>query len=721
MIERSNDGYYFRQTRFLSRFAFSSGGRAAEPVSCANVEPHATTAYFLLPTPAGREAAPPGDDDPTGGEIVAKGIEIQIDSFVGGGLHQDVFLTNHGLGPADLALDFDFAADFADLQEVGSGERRERASVSRAFASLSPSEGALTLAYEHPELRHATCVTIAADCEVANQANALRVFMHLEPQLVQRISIDVAPVFLGERFSPWFGADGEPTSHFPGLSRRPKWLADASELEASNPRVQAAWTRAATDIYSLQRLEGGGDEIFTLIAGIPKYSGLFGRDSLVAGIQSLQLNRSTLNGALSAVGAWTAAAVDDRYDAEPGKVLHQRQLGPLALLGETPFEHYYGDYSAPAYYLIGAATHFAVSADEGAFEAIRGRVETTLAWMDRYGDIDGDGFYEYQTRARNGLKNQGWKDSGQAILYPDGSYVRDPIAVAEVQGLFYAAKQAVACVFAWLGERERAAKLFSEAAMLKRRFNERFWMPDLGFIALALDSEKNQVRTIASNAGVCLASGIIDDDKTDAVADRLMRPDIFTGWGLRTLSSEHPAFNPFSYHLGSVWPVSNAHGCVGFKRYGFNDELHKLAKAAFDATELFDFDRLPEVFGGHDRGRRWPHPGLYPGACSPQAWSASAIIQICHMLTGVMTFAPLKTLVIDPALPDWLPEVILRNLRIGNDRVSIVLRRNANGETDYEIAERAEGWRIVSLEPGRPGRDRFALALEQAQAQSAEP
>ena len=309
--------------------------------------------------------------------------------------------------------------------------------------------------------------------------------------------------------------------------------------------------------------------------------------------------------------------------------------------------------------------------------------------MDRYGDIDGDGLYEYRTRAKDGLKNQGWKDSGQAILYPDGSYVRDPIAVAEVQGLFYAAKQTTACLFAEFGESERAAELFNEAARLKQRFNERFWMTDLGFIALALDPEKKQVRTIASNAGVCLASGIVDDEKTlrgrrspDAArhVQRLGSPNP---------SSEHPAFNPLSYHLGSVWPVSNAHACVGFKRYGFNDAFHRLAEAAFDATSLFDFDRLPEVFGGHDRAPRWSHPGLYPDACSPQAWSASAIVQICHMMTGVMTLAPLKTLVIDPALPDWLPQVVLRNLWIGDERASIILRRTANGATDYEIAERA--------------------------------
>ena len=718
LIEASRDGYYFHQTRFLSGFAISCAGRAVKPVSCASVEPHVTVAYYLTPTPAGRAAAPPGEDDPSGGEIVAKGLEIQINTFVGGGLHQDVFVTNHGLARTDLALDLDFAADFADRQEVMTGGRRRTGEVERRFVFTSPGRGVLTLTYAHPRLPHATRIAVAVALAgvVADQEGGVRVSLGLDPQASATFWVDVAPVFLGKPSAPWFGPNGRPTESFTSVLGRRKWLSDVCELEASNPRVQAAWARAATDLYSLQRLEGDGDEIFTPIAGVPKYVGLFGRDSLVAGIQSVMLNRSTLNGALRAVGSWTATAVDDRYDAEPGKVLHQRQLGPLALLGETAFQHYYGDYSAPAYFLIGAALHFAESGDRKAFEDIRSQVEATLAWMDRYGDIDGDGFYEYRTRSEKGIKNQGWKDSGQAILYPDGAYVRDPIAVAEVQGLFYEAKQSAALAFAALGESARAAKLRDEAAALKQRFNARFWMPDLGFVALALDAEKNPVKTIASNAGLCLASGIIDDDKSAAVVNRLMRPDMFSGWGVRTLSSEHPAFNPLSYHLGSVWPVSNAHACVAFKRYGFHAELHRLAKSVFDTTALFDLDRLPEVFGGHERGRRWPHPGLYPDACSPQAWSASAVLQICYVMTGVMTLAPLKTLVIDPALPEWLPRVVLHNLRIGGERASIAFHRLAKGDTDHEIIEGAEGWRIVRPEPGAPGRDRLALALAQAGA-----
>ena len=717
LIESSTDGYYFHRTRFLSRFALSSaGGRKVKPVSCANVEPHATTSYYLLPTPAGRMAAPPGDDDPSGGEIVAKGVEIQINAFVGGGFHQDVLVTNHGLVEANVELHLDLAADFADRQEVGSGGRRQNAPVSRRFLSSTRGQGELTLTYEHPRLRHATRITVAgATGDVADRPNGLSVSLHLEPQRGRALSVDVAPVFLEQPIAPWFTVDGEPTATFPDLPRRRKWLADACAFEASNARVEAAWARAATDLYALQSLQGDRDEIFTPIAGVPKYSGLFGRDSLVTGIQSVMLNRSTLNGALRAVGAWTAKAIDDRYDAEPGKVLHQRQLGPLALLGETPFQHYYGDYSAPAYYLIGAARHFAESGDRRAFEDIRDHVEATLAWMDRYGDIDGDGFYEYRTRAKKGIKNQGWKDSEPGD--PLSRWLLRPRPDRGRRGAGPVLRGQASCRLRFRGARRDAGGRRPSSRKRRRSSGgstRASGCPISGFIALALDPRKEpgqddrfqrrplpRVRRRRRRQGA-------------AVVERLMRPDMFSGWGLRTLSSEHPAFNPLSYHLGSVWPVSNAHACVGLKRYGFNGELHRLAKAAFEATALFDFDRLPEVFGGHQRGRRQPHPGLYPDACSPQAWSASAVIQICHMMTGIMTLAPLKTLVIDPALPEWLPEVVLRNLWIGDDRVSIILRRDANGETNHDIIEGAEGWRILRPEPGRPGRDRFALALAQA-------
>jgi glycogen debranching enzyme len=448
------------------------------------------------------------------------------------------------------------------------------------------------------------------------------------------------------------------------------------------------------------------------MAGVPKYTGLFGRDALVAGIQSAMLNASTLRGALSTLARQAATKVDDRFDAQPGKILHQRRLSPLALLGKNPLAHYYGDYSAPGLFVIGAALHFAHSGDRAAFESVRDQVLAALEWIDRDGDRDGDGFYEYETRADGGIKNQGWKDSRQAILYPDGSFTPDPIAVAEVQGICYAAKQSAACLFAAIGESERAAKLFADAAALKQRFNQRFWMEDQRFFALALGPDKKPVKTIASNVGACLAYGIIDEDKAQAVVDRLLAPDMFSGWGVRTLSSDHSAYNPLAYHLGSVWPVSNANICFGLKRYGFDDALHKVARAMFDAAGLFEYDRLPEVFGGHPRDGRRLHPGVYPESCSPQAWSASAVIQICHAIAGLTFAAPRNMLIIDPALPDWLPKMTLGKIAVGDKHARIVLELDQNGAVAHRVEAADPGLRILRLDRDlEPGQDRIARAL----------
>jgi glycogen debranching enzyme len=346
-------------------------------------------------------------------------------------------------------------------------------------------------------------------------------------------------------------------------------------------------------------------------------------------------------------------------------------------------------------FLLGVALDLAVTGDLTFFHSMRGDVQRVLDWMDNDADRDGDGFYEYETRAgKGGLKNQGWKDSGDAILHADGSMVENPIAVCEVQALYYAAKLAIAHAFAHDGDHAVAAKLLEQAARLKRQFNERFWMSEDRYFALALGPEKRQVRSIASNPGSCLAYGIIDDDKAGSVIERLMAPDMFSGWGIRTLSAAHPAYNPFSYHLGSVWPFANANTAFGLKRYGAIDACHRVAEAMFEATQLFAHDRLPEVFGGNPRDDVHPHPGLYPGGCAPQAWSASAIISFVSTLLGIVPLAPLNTLIIAPTLPAWLPDIALENIRVGDARISLRFHRESTGHTQCEVTARTGNVRL---------------------------
>jgi glycogen debranching enzyme len=423
---------------------------------------------------------------------------------------------------------------------------------------------------------------------------------------------------------------------------------------------------------------------------------------------------AVLRGSLRQIAQWNASEYDERFDKEPGRVIHQRELGPLSLLEKNPLLHYYGDYSAPGLFLIDMAWNLALTGDTESFLSMRDKMLATLEWMDRDGDGDGDGLYEYETKAGSwGEKNQGWKDSREAILYEDGRLVEDPIALVEIQGCYYAAKQLIGLAFAALGEERRAADLLAAAERLKRRFNEKFWMPEARYFALALDPAKNLVRTVAADAGQCLAYGIIDEDKAEAVATRLMMPDLFSGWGIRTLSARHPAFNPFAYHLGSVWPAANAIIGLGLKRYGFNEELHRLAKAMFDAAELFDFDRLPEVFGGNPRDRRHPHPGIYPDANSPQAWSAGAVVLLIHSMLGLIPVAPRQTLIIDPDLPEWLPELTLSNIRVGNALVTLRFRRDTAGYTQHEVVEQQGELHIHRPLTWDSGVDRFARSLKE--------
>jgi len=712
-IGSGTQGFYLHKTRFLSRLALKVGGKDPVFVSANPVEPHSLISYHLAPSPAGRAAGPtPGDKDSSGGEIAEKGIEIQVNRYVGGGLHQDVHVTNHGMAPTKVTLAWEVAADFADQSEAQSGKRQQNAPVAQAWTP-QPGGGEVTFRYLHPDLAHATIVRFSGSDAFLEGLGVVGCTIDLAPQETRTLGIDIVPIFLGEIVPPFHGLDGAIASDAPAWQVRDAWNAGCARLSVGNPVVQAAWDRAEADLGSLHLLEGEGEERFTPAAGVPNYIALFGRDALMASWQSALLNPATLRGSLGLIGKWNATETDDKFDAQPGKVLHQRQRSPLALLGLKPFLHYYGDYTAAGLFLLGLATDLAHSGDTAFFRSMGDKALGTLEWMDRDGDADGDGFYEYQTRAgAQGTKNQGWKDSGQAILHADGRMVADPIAVCEVQGLYFAAKQAMGLAFMAVGEHGRGAELLAQADALKRRFNDVFWMQEERFLALALDPDKCKVRSIASNPGACLAYGIVDDDKAGVVAERLMAPDMFSGWGIRTLSSLHPAYNPLAYHLGTVWPFANAVTAYGLARYGLVEALHRVAKAQFDATEVFHLDRLPEVFGGHPRDARHPHPGVYPGACAPQAWSASAIVFLVHAMLGLTPLAPLGMLIVDPALPAWLPEATLEGIRVGDATVSLRFRRDAEGATSHEVL--AGGGRVRVHRPERTAEqpsDRVAAAI----------
>jgi glycogen debranching enzyme len=357
----------------------------------------------------------------------------------------------------------------------------------------------------------------------------------------------------------------------------------------------------------------------------------------------------------------------------------------LATLGENPRRRYYGSITTSGFYPVIVAELWHWTGDRERVRPFLRPALDALAWLDRDSDRDRDGFYDYKTRSPQGVVHQGWKDSGDAIVDEEGRPVEPPIATCEEQAFAYAGKLHLSEVLWWMGERDEARRLFREAGELKARFNEVFWLEDLGFFAMGLDARGRPIRSIGSNPGHCIAAGIVDSSLVERTAARLLAPDLFSGWGIRTLSADHPAFNPYSYHRGSVWPVENASFALGFLRYGLHRELEILSRAQFEAARLFAACRLPEAMSGHDRTTH-PFPALYPQTNSPQAWSASAVFCLLQSLLGLYPYAPLHLLLVDPHLPEWLPEITLRGLRVGEAVVSLRFRRQAGGST-YEVLD----------------------------------
>jgi glycogen debranching enzyme len=420
-------------------------------------------------------------------------------------------------------------------------------------------------------------------------------------------------------------------------------------------------------------------------AGLPIYTALFGRDTLTAAWQAGLTGPDLMRGTLAELARWQGAERDDWRDEQPGRMLHEAHTGPLAMLNFNPRRRYYGSVTTSGFYPLVVAELWRWTGDRELIRPLIGPALAALRWLDEEADLDGDGFYEYQTRSTQGVTNQAWKDSGDAIVDEDGAQVAPPIATCEEQGFAYVAKLHLAEALWWLGDRADAHRLFREARALKRRFNAAFWMEDEGFFALGLDARKRPIRSIASNAGHCLATGIADRALARRAADRLMADDLFSGWGIRTLSARHPAYNPYSYHRGSVWPVEQATFALGFMRYGLHDHLERLCRAQFEAAARFDLLRLPELFGGHQRDADHPFPAHYPQANAPQAWSASAVFCLVQSLLGLYPYAPLKLLAVDPHLPAWLPSITLHGLRVGDGAVTVRFWRRRDGASDYRV------------------------------------
>jgi len=462
------------------------------------------------------------------------------------------------------------------------------------------------------------------------------------------------------------------------------WLKTVVKIQTSNEEFYRLFRQALEDMAALRLPIVGTDHlVFLPAAGLPWFVAPFGRDSLIVSLQNTLIYPEFARGALEILGARQATEQDDYRDAEPGKILHEMRYGELAHFKLIPHTPYYGTADATPLYLITLHAAWRATGDRKLLERHLETAEGCLSWIDNYGDRDGDGFQEYQTRSPVGYENMGWKDSGDCVVYPDGSLVKGPKALCELQGYVYNAWIRMAEVFDALGKSDRAQTLRAKAAVLFDHFNEAFWDEELGFYAYALDGEKKKVLSVASNAGHCLWSAIVPPERAKKVVGRLMAPDMWTGWGIRTLSADHPAFNPYNYQTGSVWPHDNAIIAMGFKLYGFGVEAARIAHGISHAASHFLVNQLPELYTAFERDET-TFPVQYIGANVPQAWAAGSAFMLTQAMLGFLPDAPRNKLYVDPSLPAWLPDLTMQDLCLGKHQLDIRFWRDGE-RTAFEV------------------------------------
>jgi glycogen debranching enzyme len=462
------------------------------------------------------------------------------------------------------------------------------------------------------------------------------------------------------------------------------WVQTVLKIQTSNEEFYRLYRQALEDMAALRLPSEGTDHmVFLPAAGLPWFVAPFGRDSLIVSLQNILVYPEFATGALQVLGSMQAKEDDPYRDAEPGKILHELRYGELAHFKLIPHTPYYGAADVTPLYLITLHAAWRAIGDRALLERHLDTAEGCLSWIDKYGDLDGDGFQEYRTRSSAGYENMGWKDSGDAVVNLDGSLVKGPKALCELQGYVYNAWLRMAEVFDALGKPERGAELRAKAAALFDRFNEAFWDEESGFYAYALDGEKKKVLTVASNAGHCLWSGIVPPGRAKKVVKRLMAPDMWSGRGIRTLSALHPSFNPYNYQTGSVWPHDNGIIAWGFKAYGFEVEAAQIARDISEAGSYFYLNQLPELYSVLS-GDVEPLPVQYLGANVPQAWAAGSVFMLMQAMLGFFPDAPRNKLYLDPSLPAWLPDLTVRDLRIGKHMLEIRFSRN-DDRTEFEV------------------------------------
>jgi glycogen debranching enzyme len=694
---QTDEGVFAVDTRFISYYRLFINRMPWALINSSQLNFYASRTYLTNP----KFSTEDGDVEPNT-------IGLTLERTVEDGIHEDFYIVNYTGKKVRFALEIALRSDFADLFEVKSKHFVPRG---RMRTTWDMREHRLRTTYDHNDFHRAVIYWIIDSDVPVGYANG-RIFceLELEPgqewQMCGEIMLEqgrrvMAPVY-GHRTPEQIE---EPLSKLDHLQQH--WLELAPQLLTPNEHVYRAYHQAVEDMGALRiyDLDISAAE-WVPAAGVPWFVTLFGRDSLIVSLQNMSVSTGFARGALKWLAEYQATARDDYRDAQPGKILHEMRFGELAHFHSIPHTPYYGTADATSLYLIVLSEAYRWTGDITLLKQYREVAERCLQWIDQYGDLDGDGFQEYQTFSPLGYENVNWKDSGNSVVYADGSLVKQPKGTCELQGYVYDAKIRMAEVFAALGDDARAQALLQQAETLKRKFHEVYWMEHEGCFAYGQDRNKVLITCIASNAGHCLWSGIAEQGEAERTARRLLQDDMWSGWGIRTISSKNPAYNPYSYHLGSVWPHDNGIIAAGFKRYGLIDEANQVIRGMFDAARRFEAYRLPEIFAGLKRkGKTTDFPALYPpGANIPQGWASGSIFQMVQTILGLRADAPHNRLYVNPTLPTWLPEVVLRNLRVASCTFTLHFWREGD-ESHWEVVDR-------TVDPGAARQDTILVMDE---------
>jgi glycogen debranching enzyme len=616
-------GLFHRDTRFLSRWLLTVDGKSLDALSTDDTKSFSAR-FFLVPG--------------TGSEYTDATMSVIRHRVVGDGFYEELTVLNHGTKPINAEIVIAVGADFADLFQVKDATIEQKG---KAFQRID--DGMLVLGYERGGYIRETWIRPHGD-DAELTTDGITFKPEIAPQGSWTTWVEVVAA-----------VDGTPTGHErtryqPGDEPRPRGASRTqlgmhptlAELLAAAPKLETDWeplkltyARSLVDLAALRFYPREGSEVAVPAAGLPWFQTLFGRDSLITSYQSLHVVPELAANALDVLASLQGTRRDDFRDEEPGKILHELRFGELTAFEERPHSPYYGSADGTMLFLILLDEYERFTGDDERVRRLEPNARAALAWIDEYGDRDGDGYVEYERRnTKTGLENQCWKDSWNSILFADGRLAKLPRATCELQGYAYDARRRCARLAREVWDDDAlATKLEDQAEKLKQSFNDDFWLDDRGYYALALDGDKRPVDALTSNIGHLLWSGIVHDERVEQVVAQLLEPRLFSGWGVRTMAEGDGGYNPIGYHQGTVWPHDNSLIAAGLRRYGHDEEAAVICFAILEAAQYF-LGRLPETFAGYARALT-DYPVEYPTACSPQAWATAAPLLLLRVLLGL--------------------------------------------------------------------------------------